>query len=280
MTDTDSYATTSIIEPKTGKRDHVIHTLQSEIAAGRYSYDVRLPTEAELCARFGVSRITVRAALNQLATTGLVKPVRGHGWYLQRDERFYFPLFSVDADGKITREIDAWRIWLRKKGLTATYELTVTVGLPPAPVARQLRLDPDMQCVKRRRLRAIHGKPVMISTGYFPLRFPDGRPLAEGTDFAIPGKGKKVAHPGGGLVTLREMGHIDVTDADEIGSRLPDAEEAHDLQIMPTMPVLVTYRTSFDADGYGLRCTQTVFPANRWLLTVVGEGDEHLVSAS
>lgn len=47
------------------------------ILDGRRSADRRLPTEAELCEKFGVSRSTVREALRMLASQGLVTTSRG-----------------------------------------------------------------------------------------------------------------------------------------------------------------------------------------------------------
>lgn len=53
--------------------------LRRMILDGRRSADRRLPTEAELCEKFGVSRSTVREALRMLASQGLVTTSRGVG---------------------------------------------------------------------------------------------------------------------------------------------------------------------------------------------------------
>lgn len=53
--------------------------LRDEIARGEYGEGSQLPTEAELCARFGVSRFTVREALRQLQTEGMISRRRGSG---------------------------------------------------------------------------------------------------------------------------------------------------------------------------------------------------------
>src|SRR5690606_36528984 len=50
----------------------VARALLREIGEGRYGVGDRLPTEAELCARFEVSRFTVRAALGRLEQQGIV----------------------------------------------------------------------------------------------------------------------------------------------------------------------------------------------------------------
>lgn len=42
----------------------------------------RLPSEAELCLQFGVSRVTLRQALGELERRGLAHPRAGSGWYV------------------------------------------------------------------------------------------------------------------------------------------------------------------------------------------------------
>lgn len=53
--------------------------LQSNIASGHYRPGDRLPSEADLCAHFKVSRPTLREALGRLAALGLIVSRRGSG---------------------------------------------------------------------------------------------------------------------------------------------------------------------------------------------------------
>jgi len=56
--------------------------LRSEILEGRLRPGDRLPTEAELCARYGISRAPVRQALEDLAREGLILRQRGRGTFV------------------------------------------------------------------------------------------------------------------------------------------------------------------------------------------------------
>ncbi|MEY4982362.1 MAG: hypothetical protein RIR62_628 [Pseudomonadota bacterium] len=60
----------------------IAETLSDEIARGHAAPGDRLPTEAELAARFGVNRHTVRHALADLAARGLVHARRGAGVFV------------------------------------------------------------------------------------------------------------------------------------------------------------------------------------------------------
>ncbi len=56
--------------------------LRSDICAGGYPAGARLPTEAEMAARFGVNRHTVRHALSHLVKEGTVHTRRGIGSFV------------------------------------------------------------------------------------------------------------------------------------------------------------------------------------------------------
>jgi GntR family transcriptional regulator len=66
--------------PDSGKQtrwEEVAADLTAAIAAGRFPVGTDLPSEADLCAEYAVSRFTVREALRRLADSGLI--VRRHG---------------------------------------------------------------------------------------------------------------------------------------------------------------------------------------------------------
>src|SRR3546814_533816 len=72
--------TTTMQRPEIRPRYQVIaDELREAIAAREYALGAMLPTEIELCARYAVSRYTVRAALRQLREQGLVAMRRGSG---------------------------------------------------------------------------------------------------------------------------------------------------------------------------------------------------------
>lgn len=71
--------------------------LRGEILSGTMPADA-FPTESVLCARFGVSRFTVREALRRLQTDGLIHRRRGSGTVVRptaRDGALHQPLSNV-----------------------------------------------------------------------------------------------------------------------------------------------------------------------------------------
>jgi GntR family transcriptional regulator len=71
-----------------GERDRrplpaqVHERLRSQIASGEFTLGSRLPTEGELCALFGVSRVTVREALRMLQRDRLIESLQGRGHFV------------------------------------------------------------------------------------------------------------------------------------------------------------------------------------------------------
>lgn len=66
------------------KHARVYATLRREIETGRWSPGERLPSEAQLIKRFGLSRITVGRALRDLQIAGLVERRAGSGTFVRR----------------------------------------------------------------------------------------------------------------------------------------------------------------------------------------------------
>lgn len=64
----------------------IVGTLQGEIRAGQLPVGNKLPTEAEIMARFDVSRTVVREALSRLQASGLVETRHGIGTFVSQSQ--------------------------------------------------------------------------------------------------------------------------------------------------------------------------------------------------
>lgn len=77
--------------------------LEAEIVSGRWVPGARIPSENELCSRYGLSRTTIRQALGRLEQEGLVSREKGRGtfvsdsrprsWLIQSAEGFFHDEF-------------------------------------------------------------------------------------------------------------------------------------------------------------------------------------------
>ncbi|BEU28437.1 GntR family transcriptional regulator [Paraburkholderia sp. 22B1P] len=135
--------------------------LRERIATGRYPADSLLPTEEDLCKHFGVSRITVRRALDDLEAAGYLRRRQGLGTFVSSDlpaVREAATLNFVEALHKSAEE-------------TRVEVLSVEKGEPPSMIAQQLDLAAGDKAVHALRLRRIGDVPVMVSDAWVPERF-------------------------------------------------------------------------------------------------------------
>ena len=145
--------------PGTSLHRQLFVVLRDEITRGVFASGA-LPKEEALCERFGVSRITVRRALADLASLGLVERRHGLGTFVRAD------LPQVRARPSLGL-VDG----LRKAALETDVEvLEVAQSVAPPDVAALLQLGPDEKAVHALRLRSIDGVPVMLTDAWVPAR--------------------------------------------------------------------------------------------------------------
>jgi GntR family transcriptional regulator len=88
--------------------------LEEEIVSGRWVPGARVPSENELCSRYGLSRTTIRQALGRLEQEGLVSREKGRGtfvsdsrprsWLIQSTDGFFHDEF-LRAGRSVTSRI-------------------------------------------------------------------------------------------------------------------------------------------------------------------------------
>ncbi len=115
-----------------------------------------LPGERQLCVEHGVSRITVREAIGQLVSEGVLVRVRGKGTFVaERKARSKLHLASFHED-------------MRRLGLTpSTVVLSVDRAVPPTATRRALDLPAGAPAWHVRRVRLADGQPMSIDDGWY-----------------------------------------------------------------------------------------------------------------
>ncbi|SEM39073.1 GntR family transcriptional regulator [Gemmobacter aquatilis] len=113
----------------------------------------RLPSESELCARFGVSRTVVREAMAQLVNERLVYRLQGKGAFVAgRREEQDFVGTTVGFSGELAdKHKEVTRRVLRQE-----------VGEPTTRIAMLMRLDAPTRLVFIDRVQSVEGVPRMI----------------------------------------------------------------------------------------------------------------------
>jgi len=140
--------------------------LLEKIKTGDLKPNDRLPAEDEIAAQYGVSKATVRQALNDLAIAGFLRREQGRGTFI--------------AESKIEqgpRELTSFTDEMRKRGLSPNSRvLKQEVIKAEADVAEKLRIKEGDRVFQLKRLRLADGEPMGIQTAYIPLELAPGLP--------------------------------------------------------------------------------------------------------
>ena len=137
--------------------------LRDQIAGGALAPGDPLPSEQELGVLYGVSRITVRRALQELSDEAAVVKRPGRGTFV--------------ADGTwsaATRVPATLRDVLRQAhDDTAVDIVEFDHRLPSKAAVAALELDPTDPVIRVLRVRRIRSVPVMVTEAWVPTRFAD-----------------------------------------------------------------------------------------------------------
>lgn len=205
--------------------EQIASLLREEIQQGRFEPTGKLPSEAALCLRFGVSRVTVRLALARLEQEGTVARKQGKGTY---------------AAGKQLRHgLDQLRSFhesLLQQGLQAEMRLLSREIVDAPGGALSVMGDEDGRCLRLLRLHLLDGAPLAVGRSYLPLLMDaaDRERMERTPSYAI----------------LQELTGQAVARADlaiKVGQA--DAELAPALEVVEGAPLLVMERSSYFADG-------------------------------
>ncbi len=207
----------------------------------------RLPAEAELAARFGVNRHTVRSAIAALTHEGVLRSEQGRGTYVQRTKRLNYPIrartrFRAGLEGQA-----------RDRSTELLSEGRERAG---ASVAAALTLEAGYDVIRLETLGLADAVPVLRATSWFDAaRFPQ---IAE-------------AYTRSGSVTqaFRDYGIDDYVRAwTRIEARHADQADTRDLKLSPGAIVLATTAVNVDQDGSPIQYSITRFAADRVELTI------------
>ena len=132
--------------------------IRDQIVRGRFPPGGALPKEVDLCEQFGVSRITVRRALAELAALGLVERKHGLGTFVLGNFLITRPLPSLGLMEELKQQAQQ----------TDVQVLQVEQAAPPEEVATLLKLNAGEPAVHAVRLRSIDKVPVMLTDAWVP----------------------------------------------------------------------------------------------------------------
>ncbi len=221
-------------------------TLRDEISNQVLVPGQKLPSEDELAARFGVSRMTVRQGISDLIDEGLLYRRHGVGTFVA--------LPHLDRDHtRLTSYLES----ARQEGLaTAVQVLTAEVIPAKRKVALELKLNEGELVIRVKTLRYISGVPVTLHDAYIPYKlFP--QLLQED----LKNKHLWDIFESYGFRVKRAVQRLEAREADEVSAALLEVDEGS--------PILYKERTVYLDNGTPVEFTYCYNRGDRYRLTVV-----------
>ena len=215
--------------------------LKDGLAAGRWAAGELMPSEAELVAQFGVSRMTVNRALKELQAEGLVERTQGVGTFAARLHRVSSSLTIRDLHEEITS---------RGHLHHAVVHLQRAEKAAPA-LAEQLGVPPGTRVFHTLIVHHENGVPLQCEDRYVN---PACSPGYLGHDFTK-------TTPTQVLFETTALWRAQYS----IEAARPTAEEARLLHLGPDAPCLVVTRRTFTRDA-AITLARLVHPGNHYVL--------------
>ncbi|WP_069465203.1 GntR family transcriptional regulator [Actinacidiphila rubida] len=213
----------------------------------------RLPSERTLATRYGVSRVTLRAALTELAARGMVESAAARGWFVTQHAAAPGAAAANEA-GARAHTVEGFADYAAKHGLTTRSRVLQSTVRPATVIeAQKLRIGPGATLFEMRRLRYLDDQVVVVEHNRLPLALCPA--LAE-TDFTTASL----------FATLRSADPPQLPQVAEyaVEARLPDAEERELLEITDATPVLLADQLAFNQDGRPLELTLAIYRGDRY----------------
>ncbi len=216
-------------------RDQVLDQLET-MAPGE-----PLPPERELAARLGVSRMTLRRALDELVSAGRAVRRQGAGVFAtgpKVDQSLAATSFSVE---------------MRRRGLEPGARTLGSETIPAgARVGQRLEVSPGDPVLRVERLRLADGSPMAIEMLHVPTDVVpglDGPDLVDRSFYEVLAL-KYDVRISGGVQTIEPT--------------VTDAEESDRLEVPLHSPALLFERASRDQDGRVVEYVRSVYRGDRY----------------
>jgi GntR family transcriptional regulator len=137
----------------------LMEALRDAIEGGVWEPGQQMPSEAELCDMFELSRTPVRQALDELEREGLISRIKGKGTFVAE------PKISEG----LVQELTGFFQDMVDRGHTPVTEVLKYEVVPAIPkIAGYLGVEPGTPIYEIERLRSINNEPIVLVTTYLP----------------------------------------------------------------------------------------------------------------
>lgn len=215
--------------------------LLEKIRSGELKAGQSVPSEQEISASMGVSRMTARQALKSLCSLGLAYSQRGRGTFVS----------SIKLE-KDFRQVLSFSEEMNARGThPRSRVLSFKRMVPPSDVAEALHLAVSEEVFILRRVRLADSVPLCIECTHLPVRlFPDFQ--------------KKFDPRSSLYQSIASLYGIQIDIADEVAeASLANVPEARLLRVRKGAPVFRFTRTAYRLSGEPVEFVKSTYRGDR-----------------
>lgn len=230
--------------------------LRDQILAGTYRDGHMIPSEFEIAETFGVSRITAKRAVAELAATSLVARYRGRGTIVR-----YKP-----ENPPLRASVNNWLHAVSSMGrTTAVKVLELAYGEANDEESKALRIPLGTPVQRSLRVRSHGGGPFSLLATVVPAKL--------GSHY---GKEELAATP---LLELLQRAGIVLDHAEQtIAATLANQATASQLEIEVGAPLLKVQRLVYDSNDVPVEYLTALYRPDRYQLEMVLTSEQTLAS--
>ena len=221
--------------------------IKEQIQSQKWGHDETIPSERELCEQFGISRMTVRHAINDLVAEGALYRKRGMGTYVSKPkiDQALTKLTNFTSDME-TRSLRPGAKIIHVKVIPATEEL-----------ARFLNIKENANVIELFRLRLANDEPMALEKSF--LSYDKASAILEESL-----ENKSLYQE------LREKCQIDVAIAHQTLeiSYIEDSKDSELLDVEVGTPVLLIERMTFTENNLPVEYVKSLYRADRYKFSI------------
>lgn len=224
----------------------LVSIVKRNISAGTLSTGDLLPSETELCRTFDISRSTVRQAIGELESEGLVVRKQGRGTFV--------------AEPKVRRKTEmvySFTSEISSMGMTPSSTLIEFDIIDPTPdIVKVLELSgTDTKVYRFTRIRNVNDEPLILETSFYP-------------QYIYPKLTRELLQTHSFYSLLYEVGVVPANAIDSYEAVIINRKEAELLDCKPGSAAFFVQRRTRTEAGMVYEFTQSLIRADRVKLDV------------
>lgn len=221
-------------------------SIYNKIVSGEYKSGEKLPSEDKLAEQYGVSRMTVNKAIMELVNREYLTRVQGSGTYVSKMRKEGSNAKGMSFNDSLTQ-----------KGFKVdTTVLEKKMIVPSKEVAEMLNIPITSQVLYLKRLRKVHGEPIVVQEAYLTSKVSD---MLLGIDFTQQSL----------YASLKKYCDTEIARAkDTVEAKEALGEVCELLEVKEGFPVLMSQRLAYDTHETAIELSYSIYRSDQYVLEV------------